>query len=68
MHVPRFYVEHFNGLSYVHPQKIFTVEGTILTKRSFQAYTRNHGVVIKHYHVDNGRFADQRFLFAIEKE
>ena len=39
-----------------------------LTKRVFQAYARNHDVIIKHYHADNGRFADKQFLSAVEQD
>ena len=62
------FIDHFSDLSYVHMQKSLTVEETILAKLAFQAYTRNHGVIIKHYHADNGRFADKQFLAAVEQE
>ena len=55
------FIDHFSDLSYVHIQ-------TSLTKRAFQAYARNHGVIIKHYHSDNGRFADKQFLSAVEQD
>ena len=62
------FIDHFSDLSYIHIQTSLTVEDTILAKRLFQAYARNHGVTIKHYHADNGRFADKLFLSAIEQD
>ena len=49
-------------------QKSLTVKDTILAIRSLQAYARNHGVTIKHYHADNGRFPNKQFLSAIEQD
>ena len=62
------FIDHFSDLSYVHIQKSLTVEETILAKLAFQAYTRNHGVIIKHYHADNGRFVDNLFIESIKRE
>ena len=62
------FIDHFSDLSYIHIQTSLTVEDTILAKRLFQAYARNHGVTIKHYHADNGRLADKLFLSAIEQD
>ena len=31
-------------------------------KKPYEAYARKHNVTIKHYHADNGRFADNKFI------
>ena len=62
------FTNHFSELSYVYLQHSLTVEDTIKAKVAFEAYARNHGVEIKHYHADNGRFPDRKFLEAIETE
>ena len=49
-------------------QKSLTVEDTILAKRAFQSFARNHGITVKHYHADNGRFADKQFLAAVDED
>jgi hypothetical protein len=36
-------------------------------KQAFEAYANSHGVSIKHYHVDNGRFADNAFINSITR-
>ena len=30
-------------------------------KQAFEIYTRSHGVTVKHYHADNGRFVEPLF-------
>jgi hypothetical protein len=39
-----------------------TKERTIKAKHSFKAYSHSHGVTIKHYHANNGRFAKNTFM------
>jgi len=48
------FVDHFSGLSYVHLQKQLTSAETVEGKQAFEAYARDRGVRIKHYHADNG--------------
>jgi uncharacterized protein with PIN domain len=38
-----------------------TSQETVEAKQAFEQFTANHGVAIKHYHADNGRFADNAF-------
>jgi hypothetical protein len=38
-----------------------TSEETIQAKQAFERFGADHGVAIKHYHADNGRFADNVF-------
>ena len=56
------FVDQYSKLSYVHMQveqnSIETVEG----KKAFEKFARRHGVTIRHYHADNGRFADNLFM------
>jgi hypothetical protein len=56
------FVDHASRLSYVHLQQGLTSDETVQAKRAFEAYARSHGVTIRHYHADNGRFADNEFL------
>jgi hypothetical protein len=46
----------------VHLQRTGTGEDTLIAKRAFEAFAQSHGVKIKHYHCDNGRFADKSFI------
>ena len=43
----------------------FTLEETLLGKSSFERHAAAGGVTIKHYHADNGRYADKGFRDAI---
>ena len=55
------FVDHYSSLSYVHFQKTDSAEETVEAKRAFEGYARQMGVNIRHYHADNGRFADNLF-------
>ena len=55
------FVDQFGGLSYVYLQKSTTADETVLAKHAFERFAASHGVVIRHYHADNGRFADNKW-------
>ena len=38
---------------------------TVDAKRAFEAYTIKQSVIVRHYHTDNGRFADNIFIQAV---
>ena len=40
----------------------FTAQATIDACDEFEVLSRNMGVVVKHYHCDNGRFANSKFI------
>jgi hypothetical protein len=56
------FVDHFSGLSYMHIQKSTGAEETLQGKRQFESYAASHGVKIRHYHADNGRFAENLWV------
>jgi hypothetical protein len=55
------FVDHFSNLGYVHAQKSTSAQETMEAKHAFERFTRSHGVSVKHYHADNGRFAEKKF-------
>jgi len=55
------FADHFSGLTYVHHQESLSTAETIEAKQAFERYAKHHGVTIRHYHCDNGRFADKAF-------
>jgi hypothetical protein len=61
------YVDHASDLSYVHHHTSMSSEETLKGKEAFEQYAKSHGVTIKHYHADNGRFKDKLFMTSIEK-
>jgi hypothetical protein len=62
------FVNHASQLSsYIHLQQGLTSAETVEAKRAFKAYARSHGVSIKHYHADNGRFADNAFIDSVAR-
>jgi transposase InsO family protein len=61
------YVDHASDLSYIYHHTALTSEETVKGKEAFEAYAKAHGVRIKHYHADNGRFKDNAFLKSIQE-
>ncbi|KAL7478813.1 hypothetical protein ACHAW6_008183 [Cyclotella cf. meneghiniana] len=55
------FVDHFSRLRYIHIMTSLTSSETIKAKQAFERFAVDHGVRIKHYHADNGRFADNAF-------
>jgi hypothetical protein len=62
------FVDQFSRLSFVYLQYSTTGEETVKAKRAFEAFAGSHGVTIRHYHADNGRFADNLFRQDCEKQ
>jgi hypothetical protein len=59
------FVDQYSGIGFVHVQKSTTAEETIEAKEKFEAWASSHGVSIKHYHAENGIFADNKFRAAV---
>jgi hypothetical protein len=55
------FVDHFSGMSYVYLQKGATASETIEAKKAFERFASTHGVVVRHYHSDNGIFETREF-------
>jgi hypothetical protein len=60
------FVDHSSDFSYVYLQTSMTSEETLKSKLAFEKFALSHGVHIKHYHADNGRFKDNLFTKSIE--
>ena len=56
------FVDHFSRLSYVHLQQTNSAVETLEAKRAFEKFAAAHAVQVRHYHADNGRFADNLWL------
>ena len=52
------FVDHVTGFTYVHLMKDFTAEATLEAKHAYEAKAAEHGVTIRSYHGNNGRFAE----------
>ena len=61
------FVDHFSKLKFVHLMESLTSEETIRAKEAFERFARDHGVAIRHYHADNGRFKDNAFVQHCDK-
>lgn len=60
------FVDYFSGLSFVHLQTSTNANQTIDAKDAWERYAKAHGVTIKHYHADNGIFAEKAFVMAVQ--
>lgn len=58
------FVDHFSGLEYVHLHESNDGDSIIAAKLAFERYSHGYDVHIKHYHCDNGVFADNKFRTA----
>ena len=60
------FVDHYSQLTFAYMQFSTGADETVKAKRAFEAYASLHGVTVRHYHADNGRFAENLWLDAIQ--
>jgi hypothetical protein len=60
------FVDHATDFSCVYHQTSMTSEETLKSKLAFEKFALSHGVHIKHYQADNGRFKGNLFTKSIE--
>jgi hypothetical protein len=60
--VATIFTDHYSRLSYVHVQPSTSGADTLDAKHAFERYARSNDVQVRHYHADNGRFADNAFV------
>ena len=56
------FVDHYSRFSFCYLQESLTSADTLKAKHAFEQLCGTHGVQVKHYHADNGRFADNAFI------
>jgi hypothetical protein len=61
------FVDHFSRLRFVHLMQDLSSEESVKAKRAFEQLAAEHGVTIRHYHCNNGRFADNAFKQACQE-
>ena len=60
-HYATVFVDVYSGLDYIHVHEENTAEEILQAKQAFEKFSNSCGVRIKHYHCDNGRFAETGF-------
>jgi len=65
--VATIFVDHFSSLGYVHLQETQSSQDTLAAKHAFEAYARDRGIKVGHYHADNGRFIDNAWQDSINQ-
>ena len=63
-HYATTFVDHFSDLDYVHLHQRNDGDSILEAKLAFERYAGSFGVSIRHYHCDNGVFADKTFKAA----
>ncbi len=53
------FVDMYSDFSYVHFQYSTNAQETLEAKAAFERFAKSHGVEVKAYHADNGRFAEK---------
>ena len=61
------FADHATGFTYVHLHHAMTTQETLDAKHAFERVAHQHTVRIRHYHCDNGRFADRAFMEDVRK-
>ena len=61
------FTDHHSRLSFIHLHKSLSALETLHAKHCFERYCKQHSIEVKHYHADNGRFADNTFLADVEQ-
>ncbi len=56
------FVDHYSDLTFCHLQINVGAKETINAKEAFERYCNSNGVMVRHYHADNGRFAETAFM------
>ena len=55
------FLDHYSDFSYTHLCTSTSQEETLEAKAAYEKLAASHGVTVKHYHADNGRFAEKGF-------
>lgn len=59
------FVDHVSDYVYVHLMRDMTLDETLLAKAAWEKVMAQAGRTVKHYHADNGRFADNGFIDSV---
>ena len=62
------FVDNYSGLTYIHLQQGTGMQETLSAKVAFEKYAKNHGIKVRHYHADNGRFEEKTFRQAVASD
>ena len=62
------FVDHGSDFDYVHLMRDLSLPETLLAEAAMEKTMAQAGRTVKHYHADNGRFADNGFVEAINSK
>ena len=59
------FVDHVSDYVYVHLMRDLSLTETLLSKSAMEKVMSQAGRTVKHYHADNGQFAENGFINAV---
>ena len=62
------FVDHVSDFVYVHLMRDLTLSETLIAKAAWEKVLAQANRKVKHYHADNGRFADNGFIDAVNSK
>jgi hypothetical protein len=62
------FIYHYSDATYVHLQKSTNAQETLEGKHVFACWASSHNVKVKHYHADNGQFAETVFMSEVARK
>jgi Reverse transcriptase (RNA-dependent DNA polymerase) len=62
------FVDHYSDITYCHLQTTTNAQDTIGAKEAFERFCKSNGVAVRHYHADNGRFAETAFMAHVAQQ
>ena len=62
------FVDHVSNFVYIHLMRDFTLSETLFAKTAWEKLLAQAGHMVKHYHANNGQFADNGFLSAVNSK
>ena len=67
-HFATVFVNQYSSLSFVYLQKTSNMKETLQAKEAFELYARLRGVIIRHYHADNGRLGEAGWMNNVKEQ
>ena len=62
------FVDQYSDLTFVYLQRSTNADETLDAKEAFERYAYQHGVKIRHYHADNGRFNENAWIQHLKRQ
>jgi hypothetical protein len=62
------FTDHYSDVTFIHLQRSTNAQETLEAKHAFEQWATSYNVNIRHYHADNGRFAETLFMTDVARK